>query len=240
MNDNFLIVGNWKANETLTEITDWVEKFTVHSSELNNFNNLSVAIAPSTITLTNLSEELKNNGLSSISLAAQDISELPMGSYTGENTAEQVSELAAYCLIGHSERRKNLGETTEAVGKKLEEAAKTNLKVVLCAQSLDEIPDNVSNFPSDRLFIMYEPNEAISTNGQYHAESPENIKNTIAEWKTKLPQNIRFLYGGSVNGENVTPILSANKDVLSGFVVGHASLDPDEFFSIISQCHSLL
>ena len=81
---------------------------------------------------------------------------------------------------------------------------------------------------------MYEPFSAISTGGVYHPQEVQEVQTMLRQWQEKLPSGVRFLYGGSINGDNVKDYASLAE--VSGFVVGHASLDPQDFFSIIDKC----
>ncbi len=166
-------------------------------------DSLEVAIAP----------QLKDIPLvlSGFTRAAQDVGE----------SAQKLKDLGVkYCLAGHSYRRNNFGETNEIVSEKIKKLEDVGITPIVCARSLAEVvPAKI---------IMYEPEEAISTNGQYHSETPENIKAALATF----PKNIRLLYGGSVNPENILEI----KSLVSGVVVGHASLNPETFNKIIAAC----
>ena len=159
----------------------------------------------------------------------------PAGAYTGEVTGEMLKSLGVkYCLIGHSERRKYFNETNEIVEKKMEQALKSGITPILCAQSADEIPANIRNYSSEKFVLMYEPFSAISAAGVYHPEDPQKVQTTLEDWKNRFNLNCRFLYGGSVNPQNVSAYVTL--PLVFGFVVGHASLDPNDFFSIIKQC----
>jgi triosephosphate isomerase len=226
MGKKLLIVANWKAN--LVEVPTWLRQFNALSERRTGFGeNIQVVIAPPFSMLFLLA--------ASATIAAQDISMFPSGAFTGEVPGRLLRELdVEYCLIGHSERRKYFNENNEIVEKKMAEAIKNGITPILCAQSLAEIPENIRNYPGDKFVIMYEPFSAISVDGVYHPEDPQKVELTLEEWKGKLNLNCKFLYGGSVNGENAKAYIDL--PLVSGFVVGHASLDPNDFFSIIKKC----
>jgi triosephosphate isomerase len=48
-----------------------------------------------------------------------------------------------------------------------------------------------------------------------------------------VKENISILYGGSVKSSNVNELLKINE--VDGFLIGGASLDAEEFVSIIHQ-----
>lgn len=87
------------------------------------------------------------------------------------------------------------------------------------------------------IIIAYEPVWAISSNSGGVADTPDNaeemiqfIKDELGESRSKN-QEVRVLYGGSVNAENVGGFLE--RDVIDGVLVGSASLDAEEFKKIV-------
>ncbi len=169
-------------------------------------SSLEVAFAPQSPEIIKIPQNFTR--------AAQDVGE----------SAQKLKDLGVkYCLVGHSYRRNNFNETNEIVKEKVFQLEKVGILPIVCARSLAEIvPAKI---------IMYEPEEAISINGQYHPETPENI-NTVLN---TFPKDSQLLYGGSVNPDNCRLFL-ANCQLVTGFVVGHASLDPQTFEKIISAC----
>lgn len=247
----FLIIANWKANKTILETIDWVKKFeridgAWTSEYFNSHENIQVVIAAPYMVLDTLDTHLASAGLQEVSgctnevgISSQDISIFPAGAYTGEMPGEILENLVTHCLIGHSERRKYMGEKTEMIDKKLERAVRNQIIPIICAQNIEEIPTNIRNYNPEQYMIMYEPSEAISTEGKYHPESPDKINSVLLDWQQKLHLKCRLLYGGSVNPENCQSIIE-NCKLLSGFVIGHASLDPTEFFRIITTVSNIL
>ncbi len=211
-----IIVANWKANNV--SVTPWLTTPDVGP-------NIEIVVAAPYTALFLLAS-------SSLTLASQDVSSFPEGAYTGEIPAGLLKELdVKYTLIGHSERRKYFGETTEIVGKKMDKLLANNITPIICAQNFDEIPELAKNTPGEKYLVMFEPFEAISKEGKSNAVDPELVSKTVSEWKEKLPVGVKILYGGSVNSENV----SSYADIVSGFVVGHASLDIEEFFKLVDH-----
>lgn len=204
MDPKFLIVANWKADEPP------VYNFTLPDS-------IEVAIAAPFPLIAGLPNQFTK--------AAQDVSVFASGAETGEVTAKILAQIGVkYCLVGHSERRRYFGETNEQVQQKLSNILQNDIMPIVCARSIEDI------VPAD--LIMYEPSEAISSNGEYHPA--KDINETLTDWQQKFPKS-RFLYGGSVNPQNCK-LLIENCKLLSGFVVGHASLDSTSFSAIINAC----
>ncbi|MCL4397854.1 triose-phosphate isomerase [Patescibacteria group bacterium] len=226
MENNFLIVANWKA--FTPETKKWFQEFSIRNLQFEN--KIEIAIAPSFPLISSVSQEIQISNLK-FQIASQDVSRFPEGPYTGEVPAAILAKIGVkYCLVGHSERRKNFGEMADIVAEKVKQLLANGITPIVCARNLSDIPD-VPNLP----YVMYEPEEAISTNGIYHPESPENINKVLSEWQTILP-GTKFLYGGSVNPDFKFQI--SNFKLISGLVVGHASLDSASFSAIINSLQS--
>ncbi len=67
-----------------------------------------------------------------IEVGAQDIHHEPFGAFTGSISAPMLAGLATWTIVGHSERRRDNGETDELIGRKLEAARSAGLAVILC------------------------------------------------------------------------------------------------------------
>jgi triosephosphate isomerase len=227
-----LIVANWKANKTIEEALNWLREFNEELQIENlELEKIEVVVCPSFIALEPLKLSIINSQLP-IKLGAQDISPFPDGPYTGEISARMLSGLADYVLVGHSERRKYFRETIGMIGQKVQMAQKVGIVPIICGGSLEEISGIVRE--SEGLCIMYEPPVAISQKGVYHSETPERAQHVLANWKSKVKgSSNRFLYGGSVNPENVKSFL-AQEDI-KGVVVGHASLSSQIFLKVIKN-----
>lgn len=224
-----LIVANWKSNKNPQEAQVWLENFIQLTKNLSS-DNFEVVICPPFVDLSVLAYKLQVTKSSySISLGAQDVSPFEDGSYTGAVSASQMNGLIKYCLVGHSERRKNFGETTETVAAKIDQLLKFKIKPIICAQTPQDIPQNVKNYSPQDIAIMFEPAKAISSGGVYQAESSTVVKTTLETWQ-QLFGPYQFLYGGSVNPDNCKELISAGAQ---GFVIGHASLTPDTFYQIL-------
>lgn len=187
-----------------------------------------------------------------ISIGAQNTFSKNVGAYTGMISPDMLEDLGVeYVIIGHSERR--LWETNEIVNKKIIEAMRSGLKVILCIgekerdkeanyfhflkEEILESLKGVSKNALKNIYIAYEPIWAISSNkgsaidtGNLH-EMVIFIKRVLSDKygvNTKLP---KILYGGSVNPKNTQELFTeGNTD---GFLVGGASLDIKKFGEIL-------
>lgn len=210
-----LIIANWKSNKILGQAKDWLEKF---SSNYNSINK-TIIICPSFTLLSEVKSYLESKKLA-IDLGGQNISQFENGEYTGEVNAAQIKDFANYVLVGHSERRKNFEETNQALNQKVELAKKYGLIPIFCIQGKDTyIPKGVE-------IVAYEPIFAVGTG---NPDTPENANEVGAVIKGNGYK--KFLYGGSVNSQNVASFTSMPN--IDGVLVGRASLDPVEFGKII-------
>lgn len=193
-------------------------------------------------------------------VGVQNVFYEPNGPFTGEfNASMVVSAGGTHTIIGHSERRE-LGESLEAVNKKVLAALEQELTVVLCIgekerdsqgnylafvkQQLGTALGGVQKKYIDNLFIAYEPVWAIGkkdTEAMRGADMYEMllyIKKILTEMLGReYADTIPVLYGGSVSSIN-TEDLIANGHV-DGLLVGRQSLDPVQFKSILSIVDSV-
>ena len=190
-------------------------------------------------------------------VAAQDVSQYGRGAYTGNITADQLTDAnIKWTLTGHSERRSLFGETDQDVALKTKVAVENGLNVMLCigeqleeresgktgevnARQLQAVVEELTEGQWGNVVIAYEPVWAIGTG---KVATPEQAQDTHAEIRDWLAENVspavagatRILYGGSVNGGNCADLIT-NRDI-DGFLVGGASLKP-EFKDIIEAAN---
>ena len=219
-----LIIANWKSHKTVEEAKTYLEVLGQGLSSLD-LSNKEIIIAPPFTSLATLNYFIQKDNLP-IKLASQNVSSFPEGAFTGEVCATQVKEVAEYVIIGHSERRKYLHESENDIHNKVEEAKKAGLSVVLCIQNEDSPVSPLADV------IAYEPPSAISTFGIGKAENPDDVKKVIEKLEGRMPGK-KFLYGGSVNVDDIAAYAAVSN--CSGFLVGGASLDPQNFIKLLSQ-----
>ncbi|OGD86327.1 hypothetical protein A2Z23_00210 [Candidatus Curtissbacteria bacterium RBG_16_39_7] len=237
-----IIVANWKANKTEREALSWIEKV---GSFLKKKSG-EIVLCPPFVFISPLKARLKNLGFSDfIHLGSQNISHYDSGAYTGEVTAEQLSGLVEYSLIGHSERRRLFDEKEKDIVQKINLAKKWQIKPILLVD-LPQLNEVSLSFASERqrttdsahgnlyagedLIVCYEPVSAISSSGKYHPDDPDKA---FGEAKEILVRNSKaiVLYGGSVNQLDAQSFLRVG---FSGFVVGQASLNEDDFIGLLT------
>ncbi len=196
----------------------------LHTNAKSKDTSKKVIICPPTLLIPELAKMIEHLQVKiPIALGAQDISPFPVGSHTGEVSASELAGLANYVIVGHSERRKEFGESDELVFQKAKEAKKSGLEPIFCVQGKDTpVPDDIK-------IVAYEPIDAI---GSGHPDDPNHVESVVTFFKEK--KNIPFvLYGGSVTSDNVFSY--TGKPLIDGVLVGGASLDPMSFSEIIQR-----
>ena len=242
-----LAIANWKMNGDLNFVKDF---FAELSSNYQPHDNTEVIFCPPHPLLMAMPQYLG----SLYNVGAQDCHYQEKGAYTGDISPDLLQQLQVnYVIVGHSERRQYHFETDELVAAKAAAAIAHNLQPIICVGETDAqrsdgsyakvIAEQISksipqNIASEKLIIAYEPVWAIGTGkvpvNQDILEVFAIIRETLFENFTESQiNNIRILYGGSVNSKNCA-ILS-EIPYLSGYLVGSASLKPKEFNDIINS-----
>lgn len=217
-------VANWKANKTEEEALEWLKMFKEHLPSLKGqFEHKEVIICPSYPILSTAYKYIGENDLP-ITLGAQDVSQFGRGPYTGEVPVSLIYKYVRYVIIGHSERRTNFNESDALLAKKVSSAS-SSVTPIFCVQ------DANTAIPEGIFIVAYEPVFAIGTG---NPDTPENAEKVARIIKSNN-KNIRYvLYGGSVTPENIRSFISMSH--IDGVLVGGASLDPQSFLALLSQC----
>jgi triosephosphate isomerase len=185
-----------------------------------------------------------------VRLGVQNVHWEDRGAYTGETSAPLAAAAgAAYCLIGHSERRHLFGETDEEVARKVGAARDSGLVPVVCvgetlserkAGRVDEVVLRqleavLPALGGGEALLAYEPVWAIGTGETATPEDASAAHGTLRArlseaWGEDAAVAVPLLYGGSVKPENAADLLGASD--VDGVLVGGASLDPGSFGAI--------
>ena len=129
-----IIAGNWKMNllsESSTKLISDLKK-----GGISKFRAMVIVIPPATL-LSSVAYQIKNTG---IFLGAQNCHEELAGAFTGEVSAEMLSNAGCnYVILGHSERRTFFGETNAQIKAKMSSAIQCGLTPIVCVgESLGE------------------------------------------------------------------------------------------------------
>ena len=231
MHTRKLIAGNWKMHGSRAALSELAAiAAAVHE-------DLDVAICPP---FTLIAPAAAQAG--PIRIGAQDCSPEPQGAHTGDVAAAMLVEAGAtLCIVGHSERRADHGETDAVVRAKAQAALDAGLQPIVCVgETLEQrdAGDAIAVVESqldgslpdafERCVVAYEPVWAIGTG---RTPSAADVAAMHAAIRAKVGPDVRILYGGSVKPSNAAELLHvANVD---GALVGGASLTAKDFVPII-------
>ncbi len=248
-----MVAGNWKMNGNFVSNEKLLAGLAVQAEKLTD---LDVAVFPPAVYLQQVKEALRDTG---IDWGTQNLSQFDQGAYTGELSAVMLKDFACrYVLIGHSERRCLYAELDldqhvldKICGEKYSMALNTGLSPILCigeslaeyeagqteeiiAQLLDIVIAEQGVKALSKAVLAYEPVWAIGTGKTATPEWAQSVhefmRKRIAKHDEETAAGIQILYGGSVKGDNATPLFSMAD--IDGGLIGGASLDADEFIDI--------
>lgn len=242
-----MIAGNWKMNTTVDEA---IELVTSMLPRLDRIEGIEKVVCPPFVSLVPVKDIIKD---SSIKLGAQNLYYEAKGAYTGEISPMMLSGLCDYVIIGHSERRQYFGETVEIIDRKLNIAIENGLAPIFCigetlaeneAGKTEEVLTRQLVVSSNHAYLLngmviaYEPVWAIGTGRSATSEQANRtigfIRRLIhSQHDEETAKNVRILYGGSVNPENIAELMGQSE--IDGALVGGASLKADDFLSIARQ-----
>jgi triosephosphate isomerase (TIM) len=242
-----LIAGNWKMYKTKDDALAFIYAVNLEVPDKEIVE--SVICAPAIF----LRDLVKREG-ENLRIGAQNMHYASEGAFTGEISAAMLKSYGVdYVVIGHSERRAYFNETDESVNLKLIAAVHADLTPIVCVGESLDIREkgttdqvvrkqvekaylNVSAEDALKTVIAYEPIWAIGTGVTATPEQANDtiiaIRNVIAKLYSKeVSDQLRILYGGSVNVKNVDSLLGMSD--IDGALVGGASLDPNSFLTLV-------
>jgi triosephosphate isomerase len=237
-----LIIANWKMFYGPIKAGAWIRAFRRERLP----KDLEIVVSVPHVSLAAARASL---GRASVPLlGAQDVFWMEDGPFTGEISPGMLKEFGiSYCLVGHSERRANLGETDEMVAKKAAALQKAGIHPVICVGETEaqrrrgealkvvraQLTEALSAVKADGtpIVVAYEPVWAIGTGKSCSSEDAkevhEAIRALLVKKLGKTGETVPILYGGSVDVRNVVEFLSTTH--IDGVLVGSASLDPRNF-----------
>jgi len=223
-----LIVANWKMNPgTLAEAE---QLFNSVAEGVKDIKDAEVVVCPPYIYFSIFNSSL----LKDIKIGAQNSFWEEKGAFTGEISLTMLKGFGIeYVIIGHSERRKHLGETDEMINKKIISVLKEGLKPILCIDNMAQLKKDLADIKREefkKIIVAFEPISAIGTGNPYDLEGAEKMRNLI---KSVLEEETSIIYGGSVNSQNAEGFVK--KAGFQGLLIGGASLNPKEFIRIVDS-----
>jgi triosephosphate isomerase len=252
--NNRYVIANWKMNLSLNESVQLAKKINIKL--MKEIWQRQVIICPDFLSLFPVSSALEK---SKLKLGAQDVFWQEQGSYTGEVSIKNLNQLnVSTIILGHSERRTIMNETSKMVNRKLKLTLKYNFNPVVCVGENEEIRNKgkeksflkkqlketlggLKLEKAQEIIIAYEPIWAIGTGKNMSAKEIKEMLSFIKEEiinlynKSLVNKNFVFIYGGSVNTNNIKEISKYSQ--IQGVLVGGASLKLSSFIKI---CKSIL
>ncbi len=220
-------------------------------------DSVKLLICPPYPYLSELAQKLAGSDLS---LGAQNVSQHESGAYTGEVSPDMLRDIACeYVIVGHSERRAMMGETSDVVAAKFMAALSAGLTPILCVgetlqeresnrteavidEQLNAVLDSAGMESFRSAVIAYEPVWAIGTGRTASPEQAQDvhrhIRAAISSRSAEIASSIQILYGGSVKGENAAGLFTMPD--IDGGLIGGASLKSDDFLAIAAAAASLI
>ncbi|MBU3735829.1 MAG: triose-phosphate isomerase [Methylobacterium sp.] len=194
-----------------------------------------------------------------IAWGGQNMSRHSSGPYTGSVSPGMLAEFGcSYVIIGHSERRQRGHDSDNSVGQRFKAAIDAGLKPIFCTgETLEEYEQGLTDLVTIRQLnaliqhvgiknltrgvLAYEPVWAIGTGKAATSEHAQNILHFLRGYLTlkdrKVGEEIRILYGGSMNATNAGDLLSMPD--IDGGLIGTASLNSEEFIKICRIANNL-
>ena len=243
-----IITANWKMNTTPAD----AGPLAADIAKATEVANVTRIICPPYTNITAVDAAVKGTG---VLVGAQNVHAEAKGAYTGEISASMLKGLVPWCIIGHSERRRDQFESDELVGQKIVQLMEAGISPMMCCgeqledreagaaletvqaqvkASLETVLAAGNGLPSD-LVIAYEPVWAIGTGktatGADAAEMANAIRATVADLAgAEYAESVPVLYGGSVTAESFGEFIA--EPSIDGALIGGAGLKPDQMSGI--------
>jgi triosephosphate isomerase len=251
-----VVAANWKMNTTPADAGELARTI----ASRTRVQGVTRVICPPFVCLAAVRDALAESD-PSIGVGAQDVHHELAGPYTGDISAPMLVGLADWVIVGHSERRRDHGETDERIGGKLARAVEAGLRPILCVgeqladrdagRAVTVVDRQVrgclaaadpgalgADADGPALTIAYEPVWAIGTGRNARGADAAEMAGAIRAALTSLGfanagEDIPVLYGGSVTSSNIDEFMA--EPGIDGALVGGASLKPDEMAGIVAR-----
>lgn len=243
-----LVIGNWKMHGTLAEARTLAAGI---RDRLKRLPSVEAMVCPPFTALAAVGEILAS---SPVALGAQNCHYEAAGAHTGEISPAMLVELGVrVILLGHSERRREVGETDELINRKVRAVLAHGVTPVLCVGETGDERRQGLTFTTvegqlraglaglavedvSRVVLAYEPVWAIGTGvNATPAQAVEvhgYLRGLVSELASKeVAQAVRILYGGSVKADSAAALVVQAE--IDGALVGGASLDAESFAAIV-------
>ncbi len=247
-----IIAGNWKMNKTPSGTKILIEDL---KTLIAKTKWCDVVLC---VPFVDIPAAVKAAKGTRIAIGAENMHFEASGAFTGEISADMLTELGVkYVIIGHSERRQYFAETDATVNKKIHAALNAGLRPIVCVGESLEQRDlgitiehirlqvkaalyGVEPVSMKRIVIAYEPIWAIGTGRTATADQAEEVCGAIRDciremYGARVARSVTIQYGGSMNAGNAFELLS--KPNVDGGLIGGASLKPNDFAAIVNAAN---
>ena len=261
-----IVAGNWKMHTTPADAGELARVI----ASRTRVAGVTRVLCPPYVCLAAVRDAVASDDVAApdglgVAVGAQDVHHEPAGAYTGAISVPMLAGLATWTIVGHSERRRDAGETDELIGRKLLAARSGGLHVILCVgEQLAErdagravevvarqvraclatadpaVLDGRDAAPgaAPPLTIAYEPVWAIGTGRTARGADAAEMAMAI---RATLGQ-LGFAAAGDavpvLYGGSVTSSTIdefMSEPSIDGALVGGASLKPDEMAAIVAR-----
>jgi triosephosphate isomerase len=246
-----ILAGNWKMN--LDHLAGAALASEIRAGLEAARSACEVILIPPFTTLPAVAEAARG---SAVKTGAQDLYCEDEGAFTGEISGGMLRALGCeYALVGHSERRHVIGESSALIARKLRAALRNGLVPILCvgellaeresrravdvvANQVRQTCEGLEGAEFARVVVAYEPVWAIGTGKTatpQDAADMHGVIRIIAKelFGTAAAENLPILYGGSAKPETA-PALLAEPEI-DGLLVGGASLKASSFLGMMPR-----
>ena len=200
-----VIAGNWKMNMTPSQTKAFINEL---APMVAGMDKCDIVLCVPYVDIATAVEAAKGTN---IKIGAENVHFAESGAYTGEISAQMLTEIGTeYVVIGHSERRQYFAETDATVNLRTKAALAAGLKVIGTG-------------------LTATPEQADETCGVIRAALAELYGAEVAEATT-------IQYGGSMNDGNAAELLA--KVNVDGGLIGGASLKTDKFTAIVKAANA--
>ncbi len=243
-----LVAGNWKMHGLMadavarsTALARWIGATGIGSAG----SSVEVALFPPCVQVASVSALVP----ASVGVGVQDVHDAQQGAFTGAISAEMARDVGArWAIVGHSERRRGLGESEALVARKVAASLRAGLRPLLgvgedlherdAGRAIEVVEAQLAAVAAEvgaaglaQLVMAYEPVWAIGTGRN---ATPAQVGEMHAAIRGYLLVQgagvVRVLYGGSVNPGNAAALFAVAG--VDGALVGGASLVPEQFIAI--------
>lgn len=233
-------IANHKNYVNKDEIIEFVNEF----EKIELSDEVKAVIIPSNIYLPFFLDKNIEYGVQNFDIIS------PLSSGISIN---QIKSLGVdYCIVGHSDNRIKLNEPDDIIAKKTKLLIDNGITPILCFGEEIEVPvDNAIEYLINQLkksltcveeaeisniIFAYEPVWSIS-NGKKFSKTMDydSLEKIIIDIKAffmnEYSSDVRIVYGGSVNKNNVYELNKIDK--LDGYLIGKSSVNIDDFKSLL-------